>query len=236
MTKRIWELDALRGLCIIGMILVHLLFNLHFLFGVIDLRNASWFYFLSEWGGIPFFLISGICATFSGRTLLRGIVVFGCGLLCSAVTVGMYLLGFTGAGFIIYFGVLHCLGICMVIWPVCKKLPNTLLLLLSAGIIALGLYIGANVHSETLWLLPFGLVPETFTTSDFFPLLPNFGYFLLGSFLGKTLYRRRQTLLPGIDPNLLPLRFLRLCGKHSLVIYLLHQPVLTGLCFLLAQF
>lgn len=236
MTKRIWELDAARGLCIIGMILVHLLFNLSFLFGVIDLGNAPVFHFLSQWGGIPFFLISGICATFSRRTVIRGAVVFGCGLLCSGVTFAMYLLGFTDAGFIIYFGVLHCLGICMVLWPLFRKLPVSILLLLAAGIIAAGLYIAANVRTEHLWLLPFGLVRGDFVTSDFFPLLPNLGYFLAGSVLGKTLYRRRQTLLPGINPDFLPLRFLRLCGKRSLLIYLLHQPVLTGLCFMLTQF
>lgn len=236
MTKRIWELDALRGLCIIGMILVHLLFNLSFLFGVIDLSNAPLFYFLSQWGGIPFFLISGICATFSSRTVIRGAVVFGCGLLCSGVTLAMYLLGFTDAGFLIYFGVLHCLGICMVLWPIFKKLPVSILLLLSVGIIAAGLYIAANVRTAHLWLLPFGLVSADLVTSDFFPLLPNLGYFLAGGVLGKTLYRSRQTLLPGVDPDLLPLRFLRLCGKHSLLIYLLHQPVLTALCFLITQF
>lgn len=236
MTKRIWELDALRGLCIIGMIIVHLLFNLSFLFPVIDPEAMPLFYFLSQWGGIPFFLISGICATFSSRTVIRGAAVFGCGLLCSGVTVAMCLLGFTDAGFLIYFGVLHCLGICMVLWPLFKKLPVSILLLLAAGIIAVGLYINANVRTTHLWLLPFGLVREDFVTSDFFPLLPNLGYFLAGAVLGKTAYRRRQTLLPGINPQVLPLRFLQLCGKHSLLIYLLHQPVLTGLCFLLTQF
>ena len=236
MTKRIWELDAMRGLCVIGMVLVHLLFNLSFLFGVLDLQNAPWFYFLSDWGGIPFFLISGICATFSSRTVIRGAVVFGCGLLCSGVTVAMYLLGFTGVGFIIYFGVLHCLGICMILWSLFKRLPKIAQLLISAGIIATGLYISGNVHTEHLWLLPFGLVREDLVTSDFFPLLPYLGYFLAGSFLGNTLYCRRQTLLPGVNPDRFPLRFLRLCGKHSLGIYLLHQPILTGLCFLLTQF
>jgi uncharacterized membrane protein len=236
MKQRIWELDAIRGFCLFFMFYCHIVYDLTMLFQITTVNDGGLFEWTTNYTGIIFITLSGICATFSGRTLFRGAVVFGCGLLCSAVTVGMYLLGFTGTGFIIYFGVLHCLGICMVVWPAFKKLPNALLLLLSAGIIALGLYISANVGSETLWLLPFGLVPEHFTTSDFFPLLPNLGYFLLGSFLGKTLYRHRQTLLPGIDPCMLPLRFLRLCGKHSLLIYLLHQPVLTGICFLLTLF
>lgn len=236
MKNRVWELDALRGLCVLGMIAVHLLFDLSFLYGLLDLSNAPLFYFLVDWGGIPFFLISGICATFSSRSCKRGALVFSCGMLCTAVTVGMFLLGFAGEGFIIYFGVLHCLGICMLLWPAFRKLPAAALALLGIAIIAAGLFIEAYVRTGHLWLLPLGAVPGDFVTSDFFPLLPNLGYFLLGGVLGKILYRRKQTLLPGISPQILPLRFLQLCGRHSLLIYLLHQPVLAGFVYLLTQF
>ena len=62
MTKkhRIWELDALRGLCILGMMAVHLLFDLTGLYGTVSFQYPPWLLFLMDWGGVAFFLISGI--------------------------------------------------------------------------------------------------------------------------------------------------------------------------------
>jgi uncharacterized membrane protein len=55
----------------------------------------------------------------------------------------------------------------------------------------------------------------------------------MGAFLGKTLYRKQQTLFPKVNPDILPIRFLKLCGKHSLWIYLLHQPIFSGIFWLI---
>ena len=235
MKKRIWELDALRGLCILGVVIVHLIYDLVDLYGIIQWDYPSWFAFIKDWGGIIFILLSGICVTLGSHSVRRGLIVFGCGMICTAVTAGMLWLGMAGESIIIRFGVLHCLGLCMILWAVFKKLPTWFLVILSAVIVALGFWF-QGIRVEATWLFPLGLTAPGFSSSDYFPLFPNLGYFLLGSVLGRVLYRRRQTLLPKVNPQAPVLRFLCFCGRQSLLIYLLHQPVLSGLCMLLSLF
>lgn len=229
MRKRIWELDALRGFSILMVILIHLTYDLVVLYDVWDLKNPWLFDLGQDWGGVAFLVLSGICVTLGSRPIRRGLAVFGCGMIITAVTAGMYLLHFTGKGIIIYFGVLHCLGICMLLSPAFKKLPAWLLGILGVWMIAAGLYLVRNVSVDFPWLIPFGVPSHNFYTSDYFPLLPNLGYFLVGITLGKTVYRSKQTLLPKVNTGNPVIRFLSFCGRHSLLIYMLHQPVLAGL-------
>lgn len=232
MKKRIWELDALRGLCVLGMVVIHLIYDMVDLYGLVQWEAPAIYDFLKRWGGILFLLISGICVTLGSRPVRRGLTVLAGGLICTAVTVGMYLLGFSQR-IIIYFGVLHCLGVCMLCWPAVKKWPVWLLAAAGVVVIAAGLLV-EDMQVQTMWLLPLGLTPQDFATSDYFPLLPNLGFFLLGAVLGKTLYREKQSLLPNVDPKNPIVAFLLACGKHSLWIYLLHQPVLSGICYLIS--
>lgn len=233
MNKRIWELDAFRGICVIGMILVHLVFDLTVLYQLVDWRLPDWFMLVQNWGGVFFLLISGICVTLGRRSLHRGAVVFGCGMLVTAVTVGMYHFGMAGKSIIIYFGVLQCLGVCMMVWPLFKKLPWWALVAVGVIMAAVGLWLDTQPSVDFYWLMPFGLPWHGFATSDYFPLLPNLGFFLLGAALGRTLYSNKQSLLPKVNENHPVLAFFRLCGKHSLWIYLAHQPILSGLFMLL---
>lgn len=229
MKKRIWELDALRGVALLGMIAVHLTYDLMELFRVWEPRNPWLFYLAQDWGGVIFLVLSGICVTLGSAPVKRGLLVFGCGLLISTVTLGMYLLGFADQGVIIYFGVLHCLGICMVLWPVFRNCSPLHLTILGGALAALGLYLVNRVQSAAWWLVPLGMPCYGFSSADYFPLLPNLGYFLLGAVLGRTLYKKKESLLPGINANGPGLRFLCWCGRKSLWIYLLHQPILTGI-------
>ena len=134
MKKRIWELDAFRGLCILGVVIVHLIFDLVDLYGIIQWQYPRWFAFVKDWGGILFILLSGICATLGRHSVRRGLIVFACGMICTAVTFYMTKLGFDSS-IIIYFGVLHCLGTCMILWWLFKRLPTWLLAVL--GIVIL---------------------------------------------------------------------------------------------------
>lgn len=229
---RIWELDALRGACILGMLVIHFLFDLTGFYGIIRWEFPAFLTFLMNWGGVAFFLISGVCATLGSRSLRRGLTVLGCGLVVSAVTVGMYLLGLASRSVIIYCGVLHCLGLCMILWGLFKKLPTPALAALGVGLAALGLWF-RTVTVESRWLFWLGLLYQGFSTSDYFPLLPYLGFFLLGAVLGRTLYRQRRTLLPRVNAENPILRFLQAAGRWSLPIYMLHQPILTGLIYLI---
>ena len=226
-TPRIRELDALRGLCILGMVAVHLLFDLTTLYGAVDFSYPGWLVFLMDWGGVIFFLISGICATLGSRCIRRGLMVLGCGLAVSAVTAVMYRMGMADKSILIYFGVLHCLGVCMIVWALFRKLPAWALAAVGVILTGLGLWI-RTVRVQTPYLVWLGLLYPGFATSDYFPLLPFLGFFLLGGWLGRLLYREKRPLLPRFRCQ--PLEWI---GRHSLPIYLLHQPLLTGLLFVL---
>lgn len=233
MKTRIWELDALRGLCIIGMVIVHFVYDVVNLYALADWKLPELFLFVQQWGGVLFLLISGVCVTLGSRSVRRGILVFCCGLVVSGVTAGMYFLNLANVGIIIYFGVLHCLGVCMMLWPMFKKLPVWLLLVLGCGMVALGFWFQGLPPVEFPWLVPLGIMPRYFISSDYFPLMPHLGFFLLGAVIGRTLYRNQQTVLPGVSAKNPIVRFLTLCGKHSLWIYLLHQPALSLIFYLI---
>ena len=79
--SRIWELDALRGVCILCVIVVHFLFDLSF-FGGLDLTLPAWYVFIQEYGGAIFVVLSGVCVTLGSKSVRRGLIVFawGCSL------------------------------------------------------------------------------------------------------------------------------------------------------------
>ena len=225
MSKRIWELDALRGLALLGMMGIHFVYDLVDLFGVWNWQQPAWYLFFKNNYGAVFFLISGISVTLGRCPVKRGAQVFLCGFLCTGVTLGMYLLGFAGKGIIIYMGVLQCLGLCMMLWPLFRRCPDWALGALGLAMTIAGWYL--RTQAFPFWLLtPLGFAPYGFTSSDYFPLLPNFGYFLLGAVVGKRVYAGRKSLFPRETP---PLGLFRWLGRHSLMIYLLHQPVLAAI-------
>jgi len=233
MKSRIWELDALRGICILGVIIVHFVYDLTVLYALVNWQPPEIFLFVQQWGGVLFLLISGICVTLGSRSVRRGIIVFACGMLVTAVTAGMYFLNMANKSIIIYFGVLHCLGICMLLWPVFRKLPWWALAILGTALTVIGLWLSTQPGVDFVWAMPLGLPWEGFISSDYFPLMPNLGFFLLGSALGRTLYRKKESLLPKVNDRNPVLRFLCGCGRQSLWIYLLHQPILNGIYWLL---
>ena len=228
MNKRIWELDALRGLALVGMLIVHFVFDLVELWQVFFWEEPGWFLFIKNNCGFVFLVISGISVTLGSRNLRRGVQVFACGLVCTAVTVGMYFLNLADESIIIYFGVLHCLGVCMMLWHWLRRLPEWCIALLGLVLTAAGLVLG-QIYLDVGWVgIPLGLCPVWFSSSDYFPLLPNLGFFLLGAELGRMLYPNKKSRLPECWGEAPPVRLLRAMGRRSLWIYLLHQPVLAG--------
>ena len=229
--QRIWELDALRGLCILGMIVVHFVYDIR-TFTAVELYIPAWFFAVQKYGHLFFVLISGICVTLGSKTLKRGIIVVLAGLIITAVTVVMdYVLNLGNVR--IWFGILHLLGVCMLLYPLFRKLPAWALALTGAAIVALGwwfttFYIGID------FLLPLGLRSgKVFAGADYFPLFPGLGTFLIGAALGKTVYKTKSSLLPGFPADFCIIRFLRFVGRHSLEIYMLHQPILYALTVLI---
>lgn len=228
MKKRIWELDALRGLCICGMVIVHFFYDL-IAFGGMEITFPQWAYFVKQYGHVLFVLISGICVTLGRKTVTRGVYVLGAALLISYAT--LFAENFLQMQNLrIWFGILHLLGCCMVMYPLFKRLPHWALALIGIVFIAFGFWL-EGVRVDVDFLFPLGLRSgRVFTGSDFFPLFPGLGWFLSGAAIGKSAYRKKHSLLPDWSKGF---GFFSFCGRHSLEIYLIHQPVLAGLVILL---
>ncbi len=228
---RIWELDALRGLCIVCMVAIHFVFDLTY-FGGLKLQLPAFYLLIKEYGGILFILISGICVTLGRRSARRGLIVLAAGMVITAVTAAMWRLGMAGRSILILFGVLHLLGCCMLLYPLFKRLPLPATAALGILLVVLG-YSVQTLRVGTPLLYPLGLRMDGMASSDYFPLLPHMGFFMLGTVLGRTVYREKKTRLPRVNASAAPIRFFSFCGRQSLWIYLLHQPILYGIVMLL---
>ena len=229
MKKRIWELDVLRGVAVLGMVAVHLIFDMVYIYDMLTLGAGieRIYTFLTEWGGVIFVTLSGICITLGSHPVRRGLIVFATGMVCTLVTWGLCRLDLQGEDIIIRFGVLHCLGVCMLLWPLLKKLPVWVWGILGVAMIVVGLQIQGKVVINAPALMPLGFIYPGFMSADYFPLFPNLGYFLIGAVLGKLVYGKKTSLLPKVNDRFFLIRFFSACGRWSLPIYLLHQPLLT---------
>lgn len=231
--ERIWELDALRGFCILCVIVVHFLFDLVYFLGM-DFHFPPVYIFIQQYGGVIFVILSGVCVTLGHKSAKRGAIVLGCGMLITLVTWAMYRLGMAASDVVVKFGVLHLLGVCMLLYPLFKRLHPAAQAVIGGGIVVLG-YVFTTVRVQAQWLFPLGLISEGFTSSDYFPIFPQLGWFLLGAAIGRTVYREKKTRFPIAAQEHAPIRFFCWCGRQSLWIYLLHQPLVYGLIMLITM-
>ena len=209
---RIIEIDLLRTIAITLMIIYHTAFDLWYFYQWdIDLGSTAWTAFRITTASL-FLLISGISSRFSKHPFKRALVVLACAMLITGVT---YV---NDPSTFIYFGILHCIGIGMLLLIPLKRLKEMNILL---GIILLFFPL-FSFH------FPLSTLHFVRATLDYYPLIPWFGIMLIGSGLGHYLYIRNTLHLPGAIPNILTW-----IGKHALIIYMIHQPILLVLLALL---
>jgi len=230
---RIWEIDFLRGLAIILMVCYHLLFDLgefvgfkKFLGWSTNLSTVAWVIAQFFFAGL-FVVLSGTSSTLSRNNVRRGLRLLAVSLLVSAAT---YIVDAASA---VYFGILQCLAVCMLVYGAAFEKTRAAVCA-AAGAVVLGLAAGLPAIKRALavqsnWLMPFGLHGPSFSAFDYFPLIPWLGIFLVGAALGKTLYASKRSLLPWR----LPRTFVNFAGRHSLLIYIVHQPVIMGVLYAL---
>lgn len=226
MRRRFDILDAWRTLAIVLMAAYHFLYDLY-IFGVLSATQlfTTPLNILERFICCSFILLAGASARFSRNNLRHGLIVLAAGL---AVETGAAVAGQT-----IRWGVLMLLGTSMVLWhflgKTLQKLPPTLL-----GCASLALYFVTDAWTDAAtvsagWLYPLGFMAPGFHSADYFPLLPWFFLFLIGTVLGGwCLQNRDAPLLTRSLPKALTWP-----GRHSLIIYVLHQPVLYGVSYLI---
>jgi len=234
--KRFWEIDLLRGIAIIMMIVFHVLFDLR-TFGSYDFALISGFWMWFERViASTFILLVGVSLTLSFsraerkanylKYFKRGLKIFSWGMLITLITWIFFREGFVS------FGVLHLIGLSIILaYPFLKlKFWN---LGLGAVIIAVGIMLWNNFFNFS-WLVWLGFMPYNTYIADYFPVLPWFGVVLVGIFLGNLLYSGYERRFKLLDLSKIPVvKLFCFLGKNSLLIYLIHQPVLIGLLYVL---
>ncbi|MDD1704329.1 MAG: DUF1624 domain-containing protein [Methanoregula sp.] len=229
--SRFFEIDLFRGIAIGIMVLFHTLFDL-IRIGIcpVTVTSGFWKYFAFATTAL-FLLLVGISFTISYaraaanlapvelylKFLKRGAGIFALGLLVTLVT---WLC--LGEDFIV-FGILHLIGVSVILAPLFYRFERYNLAL---GIVFILLgYLLAAIPGPA-WLLPLGMHPAAWISVDYEPLFPWFGVVLAGLGIGSILYPggARSFSLPEIPERWE--RILTFPGKHSLLIYLVHQPVI----------
>ena len=226
--NRIWEIDFLRGIAFICMVYDHAVYDLNYMFGV--RTNFFWGYddIIGDFSAITFMILCGISANFSKSNLKRGLIVFASALLLTAGTALADRLLKTRL--IIVFGILHFLGLAMIISHFVKRLPIWVTAILAVTAWFIGQFF-LTVRLDTNIFCMFGLYSRNFYSSDYYPLFPYLAFVFLGIIIGKLIYKEKKSIFPfAIGPN--PISFF---GKHSFILYFIHQPIVFAVLFVIVK-
>ena len=224
---RIRAIDALRGAAICMMIVYHAAFDLNW-FHIIsaDFNHDHFWLSFRDLIVSSFLLLVGVSLVLASRAGIspkrfwnRIALVAACAIL---VTVGSYV---TFPKTFITFGILHCIVVSSILgWPL-VRFPRAALMV-GVVVIVAGVAIGVPLFDLPLlnWV---GLMTHKPATEDYVPLLPWFGVVLVGISIGWCLLERRMHDLRQIS-RASP-KWLTWLGRHSLLVYMIHQPIMMGL-------
>ena len=242
---RVHLLDELRGMAILLMIVDHMMYDGYFLLGF---HAIGWWFrqpmlSVRSLFAVLFLLISGIACRYSHSNMKRGALCFGLGMVITLVT------WIVAPDQLILFGILHAMGLSMLLVGMFGKLfdrlpplPGMILMLILSLLswdIRFGRFgipgiwqveIPASFYQFDL-LSPLGFPSPGFHSADYFPLMPFFFVFLMGFYLGVYFKKGKMPAWTYASHS----RTLGLIGRHTLIIYLLHQPILYGITLLLLQ-
>lgn len=226
---RIAGIDALRGLAVIAMVAFHFCFDLAH-FGVLAANFYRDPFWLHARTGIlsTFLLLAGVSLVLAQRDA-RGRAGFwrhvatiaACALLVTAGTWVAFPQSYVA------FGVLHAVALSLVLLRPLATRPF-LALVLGVAVIAAGNLVALPAFDGPPWgFVGFATVKPR--TEDYVPLFPWTGVMLVGIALGHALARDGFRVVAPLGA--LP-RGVRWLGRHSLAVYMLHQPLLFGALWL----
>lgn len=242
---RIYLMDELRGFAVFCMVFYHGFYTLAYLYNLqAGLILLNFFMPAEPYFAGLFMLIAGVSSDLSHSNLKRGVKLLGIAL---AVTLVTY---FVVPQDVIVFGILHFLAVCMILYGLLKPISDrfrfswvqiaacaALFLCtkgISRGYLGLSPQLGVmlpDVLYRTNWLAPLGIFNSKFVSSDYFALLPWIFVFAAGTFLGKL---AAQGKFPAFAyPSRIP--FFSWIGRHALILYIVHQPVIYGVCYVVSS-
>ncbi len=237
--SRIHLLDELRGLAVLCMVFYHAFFSAGYFFKIKWAADLMNFFMPAEpyFAGL-FILISGMACNLSHSNLERGVKL---GMIAMGVTIVTY---FAVPDSMISFGILHMLAVCMMLYGLIGKYLKILPIWAGMILNILLFVLTMNIQKGSLgipfvfsWTIPqewyktsvlfmFGLPDKTFVSSDYFPLFPWLFLFFTGAFFGRLIPQKKFPKWTA-KKHIPPLAFL---GRHALIIYLAHQPIIIGIC------
>ena len=229
---RFWEVDALRGLAVVMMVIYHFVYDLYY-FRLTDVIFTApfWFYFQRTTATL-FIALMGVSLTLqrarnTGHITFRVLAKRALQLVAWRLVFSTVTWFVLGPELYIRFGILHFLGVSILLsYPFLRwRWSNVGLGILLVGV---GIWL-QQFRFEPPWSYLFwlGLEPVNHTYVDFFPLVRWFGVVLIGIGIGNWLYVEGERRFPVVDLSQLPpIVGLGFLGRYALPIYLLHQPIL----------
>ena len=225
--ERIAFFDSLRGFTILSMIGFHASYDAAYLYGF----SLPWFtdpLIQSIWRGSiswVFLLLAGWMTTFSRNNLKRGCVYAAAAFVVFIAT------SIAGVDTAVTFGILFCMAastlLAAALKPVLEHIPSPAGLIGALALFALTYTVPQTRYavSGLSWL---GFPSPTFTSGDYYPLIPFFFMYAAGIFSARWFSERHTAGYPAWMVNA-HVPVLEQVGKLSLPIYLIHQPVLIVL-------
>lgn len=234
-TARFPAVDLARGIAIVGMAVYHFSWDLaYFGLAAFDLLGDPFWLAFRAVVLSAFLLLVGVSHVlaqrrgFAARPFLRRLGLIAAS--AAAITAASYV-AFPQT--FIFFGVLHCIALSSLLLLGVARLPSIAIAAIAVACFAAPELIDAPFF-DNAWLVWLGLATWTPASNDFVPLLPWFGMVAAGVVLGRVL-AAKQTVLrwqwQGASSNAL-----QWAGRHSLIVYLLHQPVLFGSLYAVVAF
>lgn len=227
---RLLLIDLARSAALAGMVVFHLTYDLD-VFGWLPPGTAvtGWFWWHARIVAGSFLFLAGLGlwlaqgARFRPRAFLRRLARIGLAAAVVTLVTHVALPGLT-----VFYGILHAIGVASVLGLLFLRLPAGVTLACALCVAVLPwVYVNPALGGGWVWLGLSGTVPMT---ADFEPLFPWFAPFLAGLATGRLI--SRQSIWPRLVLAETPLlRRLAWPGRHSLAIYLIHQPVLFGTVF-----